>query len=410
MKTLVVSCVYPPEPVTSALTSESIAEMLSAQGHEVTVLAPFPNRPQGSIYPRYARRPWRTERAARGFKIIRCFATLSKRSGMLSRFAENISFGITSGLAVLFARRPDIIYSNTWPLFAAGILVFVARLRRIPIVMSVQDLYPESLVSQERVGRNSMAVRFMTRADRAIASRAAALLTPAKSFAQVYRDSGRIPENRIHWMPNWVNPALLECASTRQSCRRDLGISPESFLYVYSGNIGAAAGLDQLINAISDRNDDRETFLIAGSGSNLAACEEAARKNRAGKVVFHTRYPQAETSKVLKAADVLLLPTYGEQALASLPSKLIWYMLAARPILVLASPESELDQVIRAAGCGWVVARIGELNSALDAVSATPKEELELRGEMGRRFAQVHFTEAACLPRLHAILHQSLPR
>ena len=78
--------------------------MLSGKGHEVTVLAPFPNRPQGSIYPSYARRPWSMERSPGGVKIIRCFATLSKRSSILSRFAENVSFGITSGLAILFSR------------------------------------------------------------------------------------------------------------------------------------------------------------------------------------------------------------------------------------------------------------------------------------------------------------------
>jgi colanic acid biosynthesis glycosyl transferase WcaI len=233
---------------------------------------------------------------------------------------------------------------------------------------------------------------------------------PAQSFAAVYGDSRHIPANRIHWMPNWINPSMLECASTREDCRRDLGISPGSFVYVYSGNIGAAAGLDRFIEEIAARAASREIFLIAGSGSKLAACEEAARSCRAGTVVFHTCYPRSETSKVLKAADVLLLPTFGEQAFASLPSKLIWYMLAARPILAIASPESELGRVIRTANCGWVVSGTKELNSALDAVSATPGEELARLGELGRRFAQEHFTEAACLPRLHAILQQAAGR
>ena len=262
--------------------------------------------------------------------------------------------------------------------------------------MSVQDLYPESLVSQERVGRNSMAVRFMTRADRAIASRAAALLTP-REIVRAGLSRLQTTTRKPHSLDAELDhSSLLECAATQQECRRDLGIPADSFLYIYSGNIGAAAGLDRFISAIVPRATDREIFLIAGSGSNLAACEEAARKCRAGKVLFHTRYPQTETSKVLKAADVLLLSTYGDQALASLPSKLIWYMLAARPILALASPESELDRVIRTAECGWVVSRTEELNTALDAVSATPKEERERRGEMGRRFAHQHFTEAAC--------------
>jgi colanic acid biosynthesis glycosyl transferase WcaI len=410
MKALILSCVYPPEPVTSAVTSESLANMLSAEGHEVTVLAPFPNRPQGSIYPGYTRCLWATERSDRDFSIIRCFATFSKRSGIVSRFVENVSFGITSGLALLFVRRPDIVYSNTWPLFAAGILVFVAWLRRVPVVMSVQDLYPESLVKQERLGRHSIAVRWMACADRTIATRASAVLLPARTFTEVYRDSRRIPENRIHWMPNWINPRMLECASTREACRRDLGIPAGALLYVYSGNIGVAAGLDQFIAEITARAECREIFLMAGSGGKLAACEEAARNCRARTVRFHTYYPQSETAKVLKAADVLLLPTYGEQAFASLPSKLIWYMLAARPILAIASPGSELDRVIRTVNCGWVVSRTSELNSALDAVSETPAEELARRGELGRRFAQEHFTEEACLPPLYAILRQAAGR
>lgn len=411
MKVLVVSCVYPPEPVTSAVTSAGVAEMLRGQGYEVTVLAPFPNRPQGSIYPEYARRPWKIERSTQGLKLIRCFATVSKRSSMVSRFSENVSFGISSGLAALFARRPDLIYSNTWPLLAAGILVFVAWLRRIPIVMSVQDLYPESLVSQGRVRVNSILARFLERADRSIASRTAALLTPAQTFAQLYRESRRIPEDRVHCMPNWIDPALLECAATREACRKDLGIPSDSFVYVYSGNVGAAARLDRFIAAIAARGGD-ERFLIAGSGSNLAACQEASRQCRAGSVLFHTRYPQSETAQVLKAADVLLLPTHGEQALASMPSKLVWYMLAARPILAVADPDSELAEVIRSADCGWVVdsTRLDELNPTLDVVSAaSPRERAEL-GENGLRFAQAHFTGAACLPRLQAILNQSLPR
>jgi colanic acid biosynthesis glycosyl transferase WcaI len=211
-------------------------------------------------------------------------------------------------------------------------------------------------------------------------------------------------------MPNWIDPSMLECEHTREECRKDLGVPADSFLYVYSGNIGAAAGLDRVIAEIAARATGREIFLIAGCGSRLAACEEAARNCHAGAVVFHTRYPQSETSKVLKAADVLLLPTYGEQAFTSLPSKLIWYMLAGRPILAIASPKSELDQVIRTVNCGWVVSRTDELNSALDAASSTPRNELARLGELGRRFAQEHFTEEACLPRLHAILHKAAGR
>lgn len=407
MKAVVVSCVYPPEPVTSAVTSESLALMLRAEGHEVTVLAPFPNRPQGVIYPGYLRCLWASEQNPRGLRIVRCFATLSKQSSMLSRFLENITFGITSGLALLFGRRPDIVYSNTWPIFAAGILMLVARLRRIPVALSVQDLYPESLVKQHRVGTHSPVVRLMTQADRAIAKHASALLLPAQSFVDVYRITRRIAADRIHWMPNWVHSAMAECGSTRYDCRRSFEIPVDSFVYVYSGNVGVAAGLDEFIAEIAARENGRETFLIAGSGSKLASCEQAAQNCRPGTVLFHANYPHTETPAVLKAADVFLLPTFGEQAYVSLPSKLVWYMLAARPILTLASPASELGKLIQKVNCGWVVSRLKDLNPVLDKISSTSADELAQLGESGRRFAQKYFTESACLPRLHAILRRA---
>ena len=51
----------------------------------------------------------------------------------------------------------------------------------------------------------------------------------------------------------------------------------------------------------------------------------------------------------------MILPTRGQQSLASVPSKLIAYMLAARPVIALALPHSDLAQVIEESHCGWVV-------------------------------------------------------
>ena len=60
------------------------------------------------------------ERWDEGFRVVRCFSTLSRRSGMLSRFMENLTFGITSALALLLARRPDAVYANSWPIVSPG--------------------------------------------------------------------------------------------------------------------------------------------------------------------------------------------------------------------------------------------------------------------------------------------------
>ena len=112
MNVVIVSAVFPPEPVVTAQTSFQIADELFHHGHQVTVLAPFPNRPDGRLFKGYRRSLYRRE--SMGFSVIRCFSFLSRKSTMGSRLLENIGFAITCSARVLFLPRPDVIYMNSW--------------------------------------------------------------------------------------------------------------------------------------------------------------------------------------------------------------------------------------------------------------------------------------------------------
>ena len=100
MHVLIVSPVFPPEPVTSAITNHHVAVGLVNSGHEVTIITAFPNRPGGKLYEGYHRR-FRSVEHIDGYKIIHCFSTLSKNATIGSRFLENLSFGISSTLNVV---------------------------------------------------------------------------------------------------------------------------------------------------------------------------------------------------------------------------------------------------------------------------------------------------------------------
>ena len=93
------------------------------------VLAPYPSRPKGRIFEGYKRALFYTSTVSPGYELTHCFGTFSPKSTMLSRLAENLSFGITAGLRLLWVRKPDVIYSNCWPIFATGIVAFIATLR-----------------------------------------------------------------------------------------------------------------------------------------------------------------------------------------------------------------------------------------------------------------------------------------
>ena len=401
MNVLIVSAIYPPEPVVSAQTSAQIATALRANGHAVRVVTNFPNRPAGKLFPGIRRKFAQHESTPDGIEIVRCFSTLSPESTIRSRMAENLSFGLTSGWQVLTGSKPDVIYANTWPIVATSILYLVAWLRRIPVVLSVQDVYPEVLIVQQRTTENSLLARLMRRIDSVIARRSAHVVVISRRFAEIYRQQRGVASERLSLIPNWIDGNQIDVGVDGSAYRQKLGIGETDFLLVYGGNVGVAAGVEVVIEALRLLGDERALRLaVAGAGSQLAKCQQLAAALPGNLVHFHTPWLSAETTEVLRAADLLVLPTQREQSLASVPSKLLSYMLAGRPVLTTAIPGSDLSELVFSVGCGWVVEpdRPDLLAVQIRQIMQLDRAELQRRGDNGRSYVLEHLTKAVCLP------------
>jgi colanic acid biosynthesis glycosyl transferase WcaI len=384
VKIAIVSCVYPPEPAVSARTSFDLATATRDRGHDVTVICPFPNRPSGRIHDGFTR-TWRSVRDENGIRVERRWSSLSKSSTLLSRFAENLTFGLTSALALRRA-KPDVAYLNSWPIFATALAALA--LGRTPFVVSVQDVYPESLFAQRRRGTRIVGA-LLRRIDRWIARRARAVIVLSRGFAEIYeRDRGAA---NVHVIPNWITEDIAPDPDAGRAYRRERGIPDDAFLVVYGGNVGVAANVEQLIEATRALDVH---LLIAGSGPRVEACRAIAHE----RVQFQDPWPMSMTAAVLSAADLLALPTFGEQSAVSVPSKLLTYLQIDKPIVAVADRGSEVARVIAEAKAGSVV---GDSRELADAIRRTS-------GGGGRAYVHRTFSREACLPRIVTLLEAML--
>ena len=410
MKIVIVSAVFPPEPVVTAQTSFQIADELFHHGHQVTVLSPFPNRPDGRLFKGYRRSLYRRE--SMGFSVIRCFSFLSRKSTMGSRLLENLGFAITGSGCLLLLPRPDVIYMNTWGIFSPGMVSAVAWFRGIPVAVSIQDIYPESLSQQKRISAHSIVFKVLRAIDRSIAHSAKALIVISDQFCETYRVDRGVPAERIHVLQNWGETSSVNVDSRgAYGLRQKYGILDQTTLAVYAGNIGAAAGVETAIRAFEYLwNDENICLLIAGVGSSLRACQQLVEeKGLQDRIFFHTPWPKKDTGIVLGAADVLLLPTQGEQSLVSVPSKLISYMLSGRPVLAMVLGNSETAKLIIKANAGWVIPPDDPVRTAaaLKVIAASAPEDVRAAGARGLDYALCHLTREANLPRMIQLLHET---
>ncbi|MGM7280385.1 glycosyltransferase family 4 protein [Pseudomonas guariconensis] len=401
---LVASCVFFPEPVVSAKTSADVAQHLHELGHGVTVACPRPSRNVSKEKLSAALSSLNFP-----FEVRRLFAIPSANSSFISRFIENISFGLSLFLFILTRRKLDVVYANVWPIFSLGLACIACKIRGIRLVSSVQDLYPESLVAQGRISCRSILYRMLYRLDALIANNCDHVIVISEGFKKSYLSRG-VSLSKLTVQRNWLNGnvvSVLEKNHARALLQNhQIALRSEDVLCVYGGNIGVASGLDDFFEAIR-YVDKRVKFLLAGDGSLLPILRQKADSfDGDSRVVFVSPWDANLTSEVLCAADILLLPTAKGQEFASVPSKLITYMLAARPIFLMADSRSESAIELDKSGAG-VISSIRDPESIalnLNKLVGLSEAHRESMGLLGRKYAEKFYSDAAALTVIKKIL------
>src|SRR5262249_18523211 len=146
--------------------------------------------------------------------------------------------------ALLLSARPDAVYSNTWPLLGSGLLALVAGLRRLPVVLSVQDVYPESLEVQGRIRAGGGAARLLRGLDGRIARSARRVVVISRRLSALYRETRGVAPEAVHVVANWSDGAARAEDAEARRLRASLGIPADAFLLAYGGNIASAAGVE----------------------------------------------------------------------------------------------------------------------------------------------------------------------
>jgi glycosyltransferase involved in cell wall biosynthesis len=100
------------------------------------------------------------------------------------------------------------------------------------------------------------------------------------------------------------------------------------------------------------------------------------------------------------------LPTAGQQGRVSVPSKLISYLLAERPVLASVESDSEIARIVGQAGAGWIIepGDAQQLAQAIVGASEASQAERAEMGTRGRRYAESHFGRENCVARVVSII------
>ena len=406
MRILYVSHYFPPEMGAPAGRVAGLGRAWAATGHEVHVLTGFPHHPTGRIHPDY-RRAFRRgflREELDGVHVHRTWIFPAANRGKIRRSLNYSSFMASAAITgALRLPRPDVIVATSPQLLCAAAGQLLARRYRVPLVMEVRDLWPESLIAVGASGRQSLLVRSLERLARGLYARAAHIVTVTESQRDVIVRFG-VPADRVTVVPNGVDRAFLNSGASLSTPSAEPG-AVGRFVVTYIGTIGMAHHLETLLEAAMFlRDDSRFQFRLVGEGAHRAALEALARARNLTNVKFCGERPRGEVARwIADSSACVVLLRRNDTFRTVVPSKLFEIMAVGRPIILGVEGEARVLVERAAAGICIQPENAQELAAAIRALAADPVRCRQF-GESGRRFVQREFLRAKLAERYVELL------
>ncbi|HET8772648.1 MAG TPA: glycosyltransferase family 4 protein [Thermoanaerobaculia bacterium] len=406
MRVLILSQYYDPEPVPKA---GELARELRDRGHDVEVITGFPNYPAGDLYEGY--RLALVQRATLdGIPVRRAYEYPYHGTSAIKRLINYWSFVFSAPLASLFVRRADVMYVWHPPLTVGVAAWLISRLRGIPFVYDVQDIWPESAVLSGML-RPGLVVRLMSRLERFVYARAAHILVVTPGARENLIGKGVAPE-KVSAMHHWIDESLFEGGSAADGAavRAARGWG-EQFVALFAGNLGLVQGLDTVVRAAALlRPEDRIRIALMGDGADRARLQALARELGVGedRLQFVERQPMSAVPPFLAAADALLVHLRrSELSRWVIPTKTLAYLAAGKPVLM--AMEGAAADLVSEAGAGVVIPSDdpAQLVDALRNLAALSPAERDAYGQAGRSFLRKNMTRQIVVPQYEEVLRRA---
>jgi colanic acid biosynthesis glycosyl transferase WcaI len=298
---------------------------------------------------------------------------------------------------------PDAVLSIA-PLVVQWKLQRAARRARAAFVFWQQDVVTAAarrVISRRSRVAGAGAERVVGALERRLLRRSDAVVVISEDFLPLLRRWG-VDDSRVSVIENWAPLAELPALPRRNAWAAEHGLEG-SAVFLYSGTLGFkhdpslllelarwAAGRDALVVVVSE-----------GPGADWLA--ERGQGEPALRLLPYQ--PYGLLPEMLASADVLVAVLEPEAGAFSVPSKVLTYLCAARPLLVSVPSDNLAARIVERSGGGLVVPP-GD-TPAFVAAAERLLGDVEQRARLGdraRAYAESRFDAASIMRRFEEIL------
>lgn len=301
------------------------------------------------------------------------------RYSPLTRVWQEVRYAFKAKNAVVGA-GPDVAILSNVPLISLLLLTLMLRLKRLPYVFWQQDVYSDAIgvVARRRLGAvGGVIARLADFCERGVARGAAAVVPISDTFLQRL-DAWAVGGHKTFVIPNWA--AIDEMPSRPRVNRwaRTHGLDDVPVV-MYAGTLGLKHDPSALAELARHAPPGAKVVVVSEGKGRQWLTENAGDVSNLMLLDFQ---PYEDLPDMLASADVLVVLLENDASRYSVPSKVLNYLCAGRPVLALLPEDNAVAKTVTGAGAGVVIPP-GDVAAASAALNALLDDDDD-RASMGR--------------------------
>ena len=292
------------------------------------------------------------------------------------------------------AKTCDIMFILSTPPIQGAMAALVKKIRHIPLVYNLQDIFPDSLVGTGLAKKDGLLWKIGRIIENFTYRNADKIIVISEDFKKNIMAKG-VPEEKIEVIYNWVDQdAVKEIPRSENKLFAKYNLDPSKFYVTYCGNIGLTQNMDMLMEVAKalEFNTDIH-FVLVGNGAYKDELEKIIKERNFDNVTMIPFQPYEDISHVFSLGDVGIIISKPGVGANSVPSKTWSIMSASRPVLANFD-ENEIKTILEDNKCG-IFTKAGDKVSFTDAIIHLYQHPELCReyGKNGRKFVMENLTK-----------------
>jgi colanic acid biosynthesis glycosyl transferase WcaI len=377
---------FVPEASAAPIRLAAIIRQLRQFGHDVEVVTAMPNYPVGRIFDGYRGKLYTCE-TWEGVRVHRVWLYAAVGKGW-RRYLNYLTFTLMSFFGLFKTAKADCLFVESPPLSLSVPGFFYSRLRHVPFVFYVADLWPDAVRDNLELNKEGVVLKFARALERWSYRKADYVCAVTEGILSELQNR-RVPQSKLLFLPNGVDLQRFAPMPPDNRLKHELGLQDREIV-LYAGTHGYAHGMERILHAarILQKRRPQCHFLFVGEGSAKPAMIRQAKALELRNVSFLDAVPPEQVGRLFSIA-LCGIVSLNESSISqhTRPVKSLTTMSCGKPVIYIGPGEG--GRLVKSANAGFVLEQ-GNPDAIAGAICqlADDPQLAEGLGKNGRKFIE----------------------